>query len=243
MELPKLVYEDLYKFTMSLGAILFLVSGAGIFISIGSIFMLLPVAVFISSIFIMWWAWGKWYINQKLLDRQLGAQTTLIEQEAGQLIVPDKPIFGPEFSRECIEKEAEKDSSVALVSCKIASVLPNSVTFNFLKQFKVWFWIANHEPKRYLAYVKIKFIIDNFKEESESDYYGGLKAWKLNAYSGIQAPGLGFSEKVKNAVRQGKKIKIEINCKIHDEFNKLVEEKLPQTYVYKPENNSWFLEP
>lgn len=244
MELPKLVYEDLYKFTMSLGAALFLVSGAGIFISNSSkLIMFLLIIIFISSILIVLWAWGKWYINQKLLNRQLKAQTTLIEQNATQLIAPTERVPNSELNREPINEEARSGSSVALVFYKIASVLPNSVAFNFLKEFRVWFWIVNKEPKRYLAYIKIKFITDNFEEESTSDYYGGLKAWKLNAYSGIQAPGLVFPKEIKNTVKKGERIKIEIRCKVRDEFDKLVEEKLPQTYVYNPENNSWFLEP
>lgn len=132
---------------------------------------------------------------------------------------------------------------VARVFYQIAHVLPNSVQFDFAKEHKAWFWIFNYDPQKYLAYVKIKFIADGIEKESTSDYYGGIKAWKLNAYSGIQAPGLDFPEEIKNAVKQDKIIKIEIKCKVHDEFNEFIEEKLPQTYVYNSKDNSWFLEP
>lgn len=135
------------------------------------------------------------------------------------------------------------NGTTALVKCGVASSLPGTVTFNFLKDWKVWFWIGNNDYKKYKAYVKIKFISNGFEKEVEGDYYGGETAWKLDALTSIQAPGLGIPEEVKKIVREGKRIKIQISCKINDEDDNLIEEKFPQTYVYKPENNSWFLEP
>ncbi|MFH1129641.1 MAG: hypothetical protein V1686_02815 [Patescibacteria group bacterium] len=275
MEFPKLVYDDFYKFLMSLGIILFVISiGLGISITNDLIsnyqllFIILCILIFVLSILIMICAGGKWYRNQRITDEILEKNCELkklsIEREKiglKLLIGPEPFTIKPEEVRitaieevdgvatkeqtikQSLEKKSEKINNIALVACKITSVLPNSVEFNFLKEFKVWFRIFNYDPIKYLAYVKIKFITDNLEEESTSDYYNGLKAWRLNAYSGIQAPGLGFSEEIKNAARQGKRIKIEINCKIHDELNKPVEEKLPQTYVYNPEDNSWYYEP
>lgn len=151
------------------------------------------------------------------------------------------------------KNDSEKDSiqsrasntkkGVALVSYKIASVLPNSIEFKFLEEFKVWFLLVNHDPKKYLAYIKIKFITADFEEESTSGYYNGSIAWKLNVYSGIQAPGLGFSEKIRSAAKDGKTIKIEIGCEVHDDLDRFIEKKLPQTYVYDSAKNSWYLEP
>jgi len=141
------------------------------------------------------------------------------------------------------KKELDNKDNIAVISYKIASFLPGTVIFNFLRDWKVWFWIANHEPKKYRAYVKIKFISDGLEKELTDGYYGGTQAWKLDAFSGIQAPGLGIPEEIKVAVREGKRVKIQINCKVKDENDNLIEDKFPQTYVYDPENNSWFLEP
>ncbi len=134
-------------------------------------------------------------------------------------------------------------SNIALVECKIASSLPSTVAFDFLRDWKVWFWIANREPKKYRAYVKVKFIADGYEKELDEGYYGGIKAWNLNAFSGIQAPGLGIPNEIKEAAKQGKKIKIEINCTVKDENDKLVEKKLPNVYAYEYERKYWYLEP
>jgi len=133
--------------------------------------------------------------------------------------------------------------NIALVDCTIASSLPGTVTFNFLKDWKVWFLILNREPKKYRAYVKIKFITDKYEEEVSEGYFGGTIAWKLNAFSGIQAPGLGMPDKIKEAANQKKEIKIEINCTVKDENDDLVEKKLPSVYAYAYEGKYWYLEP
>ena len=117
------------------------------------------------------------------------------------------------------------------------------MSFNFLRDWKVWFLIVNHDSRKYKAYVKIKFIADSFEEEVPEGYYGGVQAWKLDAFSGIQAPGLGISEAVKNVAEEGKRVKIQINCEVRDENDILIEKKFPQTYIYDDKNNSWFLEP
>jgi len=238
MELPKLVYDDFYKFLMSLGTILLLMSGVGIFIySNKTIWWGLItglVIIFIIGCCIMVCAGRKWYKNQKNIDEKIAAETKLISYEASQIVSPEVVDSGHTLAQ----------AGVALVSYRLASELPNSVSFNFQKDFRVWFWITNQEPRKYLVYVKVKFISDGFiKEELNSDYYSGIKAWKLDAYSGIQAPGLDFPDEIRTAVKEGRRIKVEINCEVHDESNRLIERKFPQTYVYDPESNSWFLEP
>jgi len=158
--------------------------------------------------------------------------------------LPDSKLTNQKHQKDKTEDKTNiSKNGVARVFYKITSELPNSVSFNFSRDHKVWFWIFNYDPKQYLAYIKVKFITNNFEKESESDYYGGLKAWRINEYSGIQAPGLDFPEEIKNAVKRGEKINLEIRCKIHDDVNNFIEEKLPQNYAYDPENNSWFLEP
>ncbi|MBS4036476.1 MAG: hypothetical protein KGZ85_18585 [Ignavibacterium sp.] len=151
--------------------------------------------------------------------------------------------FGPESKFINTSGDLTSKDNVALVSYKVASQLPGTVTFNFLKDWKVWFWIANHDPKKYKAYVKIKFITDSLEKEVSEDYYGGSRAWKLDAFNGIQAPGLDIPDEIRAVVKEGKRVKIQINCEVKDENNNLVENKFPQTYVYDPKNNSWFLEP
>lgn len=140
-------------------------------------------------------------------------------------------------------RELTSEGKTALVSYKIASYLPGTVAFDFFKDWKVWFWIVSHDSKKYKAYVRIKFIADGLEREVANGYYGGMQAWKLDAFVGIQAPGLDIPEEVKAVAREGKRIKIQINCEVKDENDNLIEKKFPQTYVYDPQNNSWFLEP
>ena len=250
MEFLKINYDDFYKFLMSLGTIILMGSGVGIFILRsqvsnmwwGSIF----IPIIIISILIMIWAGKKWYKNQQNIDRKIAAETTLIEREASQIVGPrPKSEVSQIFKREKkgIKNKAKKEDKVALVTSKIASALPNSISFNFLKEFKVWFWIANHDPKKYRAYIRIKFITDELAKELTAGYYGGTQAWNLNAFTGIQAPGLGIPEEIKDVARKGKIVKIQINCDVKDENDNLIEKKFPQTYIYDPGNNNWFLEP
>ena len=145
-----------------------------------------------------------------------------------------------------INKEPDKKdirTGVALVDCKIDSGLPNTSKFDFLKDWKVWFWIGNREPKKYRAYIKIKFLAGEYRKEIEGGYYGGGTAWNLNAFTGIQAPGLNIPDEFKKAAEQKKEIKIEIDCTVKDENDQPVEEKLPSTYKYNYEGKYWYLEP
>lgn len=155
----------------------------------------------------------------------------------------------PPFERKPIPKEerelgtVDPGDKIALVDCKIASSLPGTTTFDFLRDWKVWFWIFNREPKKYRVYVKIKFITNGTVIEASRGYYGGTMAWNLNAFSGIRAPGLDIPDKIKEAAKQEKKIKIEINYTVKNEKDIVVEEKLPSTYTYAYGGKYWYLEP
>lgn|GEM_PF-6442788 len=252
MELPKLNYDDFYKFLISIGLILVVIAITIILFLINNFlvieWIIATIAIIVlliigGSTIIIIWAGKKWHKNQTLLDKKLESEVKLIENEASQIIKP-QGVIGRQSVMENISGQ-EARPIIALVSYKIAEVLPNSVPFDFMKDWKVWFWIANHDPKKYKAYVKIKFIFNGLKEGlSVSDgYYGGTRAWKLDAYSGIQAPGLEIPEEVKAVARKGKRIKIQINCEIKDEDDNLIENKFPQTYVYNSTENNWFLEP
>ncbi len=138
---------------------------------------------------------------------------------------------------------SSKDNKAASITYKIASVLPNSEYFDFLKDGKVWFRIENLEQRKFKAYIKITFISDGFRQELTEGYYGGEKPWKLNAFSGIQAPGLIMPEEIKKKAIQKKKIEIQIGCVIKDEDDKLIDTKLPIGYVYDYSIKEWYLEP
>lgn len=166
------------------------------------------------------------------------------DSKTGRITEDEKKFIDKDEEKELAKtKDIVRETGVALVDCRIASSLPRTVAFDFLKDWKVWFWIFNREPKKYRAYIKIKFITDGYKKELDKGYYGGGKAWNLNAFSGIQAPGLAIPDEIKKAANQRKKIKIEINCTVKDENNKLVEKKLPNVYRYEYEKKYWYLEP
>jgi len=207
--------------------------------------ILIGVIFVISTVFLFYkeeYGWGVLLILALLLLYKLD----LLTEFAVSLTDGLKTKFSSSTESKIIsefKKDQTCENKVALISYKIASHLPGTVVFNFLKDWRVWFWVANHEPKKYRAYVKIKFIADGLEKEVVDGYYGGAQAWKLDAFSGIQAPGLDIPEEVKDAARKGKRMKIQINCKVKDEDDTLVEKKFPHTYVYDPQNNSWFLEP
>src|SRR3989344_2585455 len=83
MELPKLVYDDFYKFLMSFGTIVIVASGAGIFVyGIQNLW-----SFFIIGIFIMVCAGIKWYKNQKITDDILKKEADLKELSIKRKIV------------------------------------------------------------------------------------------------------------------------------------------------------------
>jgi len=151
--------------------------------------------------------------------------------------------FALKAVEEIIQKAPTEDKGVALITYKIASVLPSTISFDFLKDWKVWFLLENHEQKKYKAYIKIKFISDGYEEEVKEGYYGGTKAWNLNALSVVMAPGLDIPKTIKQKAEERKKIEIRIFCEVKDENDKLIEKKLPVGYVYDYENNGWYYEP
>lgn len=260
MDFPKLVYDDFYKFLMSLGAVLFLVGiGLGVYIVDTPVLnakWILPTLFSGGSILLMILVGKKWQKNQDVLDaryefendkiraekEKFEAETQLIKQSTPNIIKPEQEIK-IEKTEEEIGVARRGGEDVALVSYKIASVLPNTISFNFLKDWHVWFLIENHERKKYKAYIKIKFISDNYEKELNGGYYGGAKAWSLNALTAIVAPGLDVLEEVREKAKQRKRIEIEISCEIKDENDELVEKKLPVSYVYDYENNNWYYEP
>ena len=206
MELPKLVYDDFYKFITSFSVLTFILSFYASYqhivaknrvleatpkeVEFLEIYFYVFLFIAIISIIFFIWAMRKWKYNQNLHDRKLKAETIISEQTAQRIVTPEEQRFTNYSERGEIGKKWDMCEKSALVTYKIASVLPNSVAFNFLEDWKVWFWIANHETKKYRAYVKIKFITEDFEKDADAGYYGGTKAWNLNALSAIHAPGL-----------------------------------------------------
>jgi len=141
--------------------------------------------------------------------------------------------------------KTEEKTIGTLVTYKIAQHFPElkTIPFDFLKDWKVWFLIKNHEMNKYKAYITIKFITSDDYEENAGGHYGGTIAWRLNELSVIVAPGLGIPEKIQERVKQGKGIKVSILGEIRDENDNFIEKKLPVEYIYNPKNNSWYYEP
>ena len=88
MELPKLVFEDYYKFVMSVGIIFFLLAVFAdtyiiINLQLNNILVLVAfvfyIVLFIAGIIMVRWSGSRWYGNQKLLDRRLRAETERTE--------------------------------------------------------------------------------------------------------------------------------------------------------------------
>lgn len=141
--------------------------------------------------------------------------------------------------------KTEEKTVGALVTYKIAQHFPElkTIPFDFLKDWKVWFLIKNHEMNKYRAYITIKFITSDDYEENAGGHYGGTVAWRLNELSVIIAPGLGIPEKIREKMREGRGIKVSILGEIRDENDNFIEKKLPVEYIYDRKNNSWYYEP
>ncbi len=136
-----------------------------------------------------------------------------------------------------------KEKDVPKIDYQIASVLPETVRWNFIKDWKVWFGIFNHDSKEYLVYVNTTFIIEDKEEIIVLDgYYGGTKSWKLHALGGYKAPGLTIPDEVKKATKEKKRIEIQVKCEIRDEKNKLLHKTLPLGWVYHHDSDSWYAE-
>lgn len=249
MELPKLNYDDFYKFIMSAGILLFILSTfASFYLLINpsillnlphpwAVWIMLITILFGSSVFIIW-SGKKWNTNQKLIDKRLEIDLKIKEQKLGELVSIKNP------KTDSMEENRKKDNKkVALVEYKIASALPGTVIYDLIDSGKVWFWIANNSDKKYKAYVEIEFISDKYSRKEDEGYYGGKKEWNLNAFSGIRAPGILIPHEMIELAKKGKNIEIKINCTIKDEYNKLVEKKLPVSYIYNKDNKDWYFEP
>ena len=105
--------------------------------------------------------------------------------------------------------------------------------------------VRNYDNKKYKIYFKIFFYINEkiFHIENKG-YYGGKKPWNLNPNNKIVAPGLLIPKNIKEELsKKGTKFEIKIRCKIKDENNKLIEERLPVGYVYNLDSDSWYFEP
>ena len=100
MEFPKLVYDDLYKFLMSAGIIIFIIGFIGdSYILLQNTFqnitfylwVLLVIYAIISGIgiYIMQFAGEKWYKNQKHIDDKIKADTQIAKNTAQKMLQPE----------------------------------------------------------------------------------------------------------------------------------------------------------
>lgn len=245
MEFVKLNYDDFYKFVMSAGVLLFTISVSVVFYLLikkpvevlelpnqFTIWITLGITLIGSASFI-YWSGNRWNINQKIIDERLKEELRIIKQTTQESI----SIKSDNKTDRNISKK------VALVEYKIASVLPGTVIYDLIDSGKVWFWIANTEDKKYRVYIEVELISENYSKKIDESYYGGKKEWNLNAFSGIHAPGMPIPHEIIELAKKGKRIEIKINCTIKDENDKLVEKKLPISYVYDKKNKSWYFEP
>jgi len=70
-----------------------------------------------------------------------------------------------------------------------------------------------------------------------SDYYSGVKLWRLNPKFTI----FGHFESLDN-VQPGKKLRLQVNVSVIDQYER-EHAWLPTGFVYVPEQNYWYLEP
>ena len=242
MEFVKLNYDDFYKFVMSSGVLLFTISISVMFYLLIknslALLIILIVTLIVSGYFIIW-SGRRWNKNQKIIDERLKVD---LEIQRKKVIEPIQ-LKPSEISQIQIPKEKYQKRNVALVEYKIASVLPRTVIYDLIDSGKVWFWIVNNEDKKYKAYIEIELISEGYAKKINETYYGGKKEWNLNAFTGIHAPGMPIPQEIIELAKKGKRVEIKINCTIKDENNKLVEKKLPISYVYDKNNKDWYFEP
>ncbi len=237
MELPRLNFDDFYKFCMSAGIILFIVASIGItFISIFYpessskliTILIFYLAAFSGGIILIIWSGNKWYKNQRIHDNILEKNYELMGKS----------------SVETLENKNEGNKSPQ-IDYRVDNGFQDTIKFSLLKDWKVWFMVRNYDNKKYKIYFTILFYINEkiFHVESKG-YYGGKKAWNLNPNNRIVAPGLVIPEKIKEELsKKGTEFEIRIKCRIKDEKNKLIEERLPVRYVYNLDGDSWNFEP
>lgn len=165
----------------------------------------------------------------------------LKERAYQKINLPEREISDTKIKE--IKTALKKPKKFALIEYRVDSVLPGTAYFDLIKEGKIWFWLANLEEKKYLVYVKIRLKVGDYIKNLEEGYYGGKRAWNLNSFMGIRAPGMPIPQEIINKIKDGEHLNVTINCEVRDENNKLVEKKLPITYGYDPEDKSWYLEP
>lgn len=229
---PNINFEDFYKFIMSISLIsIVLVFSLAFFSKSYLAWFLFVITLFISLGFINW-AGKKWYSNQKILDEKLRSENELLKKESQKVNVPDRNLSNKKTNK-----------NIALIEYKIDSVLPGTVHYDLINDGKVWFWLANLEDKKYKVYIDVEYLSENYFEKSKYNYYNGKKEWNLNVFTGIHAPGMDIPKEFIELAKKGKQVQIKVNCEVKDEEGKLVEKKLPISFIYDSKSKSWFLEP
>ena len=235
-------FDDFYKFIMSVGIIsIFGLIILSVYFSIWWMWSITFLISFLIGRKLIYWAGKKWYSNQTIMDEKIRAENELIKKQTSEISLPQNKINNEEKLK---DKILSKNNKFALIEYKIDQVLPGTVYFDLVKDKKIWFWISNLESNQYLAYVKTKIKIKDkeFYLEDKGGYYNGKTPWKLNAYTGIRAPGMPIQKHIEE-IKNKKDLTITLEVQIKDKDNNLIEEKLPVTYRYDLNKNSWFLEP
>jgi hypothetical protein len=281
MELPKLNYDDFYKFSTSFGIILIVLSLITPIISLSYFYKTLESAIInspeqlakqgynndtitklisldnvkttnssnlfryallycwlflISGFSLLALGLIKWYGNQKIKDRILREKFRLIRETTTETLPSKKD------KKDTQNKKIESPQ----IEYKIDSALQGTVNLNLLKDKRIWFMVQNNEDKKYLVYFIISLYFNNNKTytyDNES-YYGGNKEWNLNPRMVIKSPGLTIPDDILDKVKNTKdEFRIKIDCEIKDEKGKLIEKRLPMSYVYVREDNSWYFAP
>ncbi len=256
MELTRLNFDDFYKFCMSAGIILFLVSVIGINVVIllvskwTALNYLATAGYFIIGITGFWlirWSGKKWYENQKLHDTILKNNSELTKNSKVERIEGNKSQEKTSQSGDA-ESYLSRKRFVVKNSPKIEYALgngfPGTVRFNFIKDKKVWFMVRNDDSEKYRVYFTLSLYFGEKKVETiKEGYYGGEKAWNLNPNIRIVAPGLLIPDKIFNDLKDKKDFRIKIDCEIKNEKDKSIEKRLPISYIYNVDGDEWYFEP
>jgi putative effector of murein hydrolase LrgA (UPF0299 family) len=143
------------------------------------------------------------------------------------------------------DQQQSKSANYALVKYRIASSLPGTVVYDFLKDWKVWFHIESHDSRILKSYVTITFISDGIRIKAhQQPFYDGIKPIELNAYDpGWDLMGIVIPDEIKEKAKQQKLVQIQIDCEVKDERDKLIVKMLPVIYSYSYGMKSWHPEP
>src|SRR3989344_5838536 len=251
MELTKLNFDDFYKFCMSAGIILFLFSLVGInfvilfvpnwkilnYFAVGGYFI-----TGVTGIWLIQWSGRKWYDNQKLHDIILKNNSKLTNNYKVERVEN-------KLSKKVNEFENRAPSKTRIVTRNksprieyaLGNSFPGTVRFNFIKDKKVWFMVRNDDSEKYLTYFTMSLYFDEEKIETiKEGYYGGKKAWNLNSNIRIVAPGMQIPDKIFVDLKNKKNFRIKIDCEIKNEKDKMIEKRLPVSYVYNVDGDEWY---